>query len=105
MKRNIIVIISGIIFIGLIYNQWIEAESYKKLQQNFTKSIVRNYNNDFEKELIAKAENIPPKDGTWWCGNANSPLLRDPDSVNIEAIEYYSKLIDGKKENKELLKK
>ena len=57
----------------------------------YIKDINRNYQNETEKELISIAENITPPDGQWWVYHGSDKIA---DCVNIEAIEYFSDVID-----------
>lgn len=54
------------------------------------KEININYKNNFEKNLIRIAENIPPEDGQWWCEVSDGVKMAD--TVNNEAIDYYSEI-------------
>lgn len=63
----------------------------------YESDINRNYQNEFEEELISIAENIEPADSQWWIDEIDN--IRIADCVNDEAIYYYSNLIEDIKKN------
>lgn len=99
---------------GLFENEQAEEET----DRSYTKSIERNYSNEFERTLIDSAEvAYPPRDSVvavldraypnrnydellpeteyWHYDSFDGILL--PYSITIDAIDYYSHLIDSMK--------
>lgn len=92
MKKIYYILVLLLILPGLYY--WF---LHKSVNDIYKKNINIDYQNDFEKNLIKIAEGIPPEDGQWWCEKVDGVLMAD--TVNNEAISYYSKLIDDTREN------
>ena len=105
MKNILFFLLVNIFMLGLIS---CEKENEGELERVYTKSIERNFSNEFEKNLIEKAEAYyPPRDSVVQAANSQMEIPDSlhwyysgfdgvfiPYAITHDAIEYYSSLID-----------
>lgn len=111
MKKILSLSLVFVISLGIVS---CKKESEDEPERVYTKTIERNFTNEFEKDLIEKAEAYyPPRDSVVEAANA---YMEIPDSnywfyssfdgtyipyaITKEAVEYYSGLIDQFNANK-----
>ena len=88
----------------------INSQEDKKFKREFTQSITRTFNNEFEEKLLKQAESIyPPRDsvlkvtpekyknsipstGYWFYNIIDS--IKIPFAITSHAVDYYSKKVD-----------
>lgn len=103
-----------VLFLGLLISCKSQSDNPTSVEEQkfeFTKNIERNAKNDFENNLILKAEAVyPPRDSVlaimppelakanpvaeyWYYSQFDGILI--PYAVNSGAINYYSRMIDS----------
>jgi hypothetical protein len=108
--KYILVIYLGVLLIRCSSTQPINSQRDKKFNREFSQSISRNFNNEFEEKLLNRAESIyPPRDsvlkftpekyknsipstGYWFYDIIDS--IKIPYAITSHAVDYYSKKVD-----------
>lgn len=108
--KYILFIYLGILLISCSNTQPINSQEDIKFKREFTQSITRNFNNEFEEKLLKQAESIyPPRDSVlkvvlekekYLIPEIGYQFYRTIDHIKIpyaitsEAVEYYSNKIN-----------
>lgn len=108
--KYLLTICFGILLVSCSNTQTINLQNDKKMIKQFSQSISRVFNNEFEEKLLKQAESFyPPRDsvikivseeykgsipytGYWFYKTIDH--IKIPYAITSEAVDYYSKKID-----------
>lgn len=108
--KYLLIICFGILLVSCSNTQTINSQNDKKFNKQFSQSISRVFNNEFEEKLLKQAESFyPPRDsvikfvseeykgsipdtGYWFYRSIDH--IKIPYAITSDAVNYYSKKID-----------
>ncbi|MEX2633986.1 MAG: hypothetical protein WD267_08130 [Balneolales bacterium] len=97
-----------------------KGQEEEEIERTYIKSIERDFDNNFEEEIIKKAEAVYPSrdkvissaedwggmqipnEGYWFYGHFDGILI--PYSITTEAISYYSDVLDTVEQRQSLIR-
>jgi hypothetical protein len=108
--KYLLIIYFGILFLGCSNSPHIYSQNDREYKREFSQSITRVFSNEFEEQLLKKAESIyPPRDsvlaigkiikidsipetGYWFYRTIDG--IKIPYAITTEAVNYYSNKIE-----------